>query len=358
MHEPTFFADRLVSVDEINQLLEPFRLLSSALPEGDAFSLKYQNNKTGVTLVTRARLNELLRDINKGRIGSSEEELLKIIDLLSLHANHLDQQVMATEGSPKPGLKEKEQIVLHWMEGAYKVAQQLWPDLDAMINNNDLSLTDHSVKALSCVSQMLHYLGKIRRYQSESKPEERLPLLLAALGIAIHLTDMHQDSPDDLHAYSERTLTFMSPVCITLEQCEKQEAAEKMLKDYLTEARTLQSDFHMIQGAANLSEFYSRNNKHLDLAIQYAESAIKQAEGTKTQPGKGNLSNHPIYFNALRAAMHAYLADGQKDEALCYAKQIAAAHDANPDCGVKPHHLDAVKKVMEQVQSMACSSSM
>lgn len=361
MFASDFFIAKNVSLAEIDELLAPYRLLDFNLPVGNAFALKYQNNKEGVPLVKRGLLNRLVLDIQTDNISDDKETQLKIIDVLSLYANHLDQQVVTTDDSPKPALEVKQQIVLSWMEAACTVAKKILPDLDARIVNmraGEFTFNDVSPRVLSCVSQMLHYLGKIRCYQPGSKPEERLPVLLAALDIAKYLTDLSHVGPiDDPHAYSERALTFMSPACVTMQQRGELKQAENMLLDYIKEAYELKSDFHIIQGHSNLSKFYCRNDEKLDLAIQHAESAIKLAEETAVKPDKQNLVNHPIYFNARIAAVHACLANGLTHEAMQCAQEILDDYKSNPDCGAKDHHLIAAREALETPQLAASSSS-
>jgi thioesterase domain-containing protein/acyl-CoA synthetase (AMP-forming)/AMP-acid ligase II len=319
--------------------------------------LKYNNLRRGVTPEKREFLNSLVFDINHGRLSTDRDEQLAVMDSLTLHANHLDQQTV-DQASIEPG---KRQIIIHWIEAAFTLAKRCLPDLETMIQHpNPDSLQQLDSRLLSSLAIHLHYLGKFRRYQPDSTPEQRLPFLVLALEIAKLLTLREQgDRLRDPHYYQERIITFMNPVWITLNQLGRHAEALQIILTQMEEAYRCNLDFHIIQGHNNLAEF---NRKQPgagdpDFSLKHAEMAIARVLENETIPGRESFIAHNIYYNARLEGIYALQAKAEVEtdpsmiqEYLENALSRAKALQARP-AGAKDTQLSILDALVGTLES-------
>ncbi len=337
-----FRASLTQDIQIIDNLLKDIRVLRDTLPENKACEIKFNNSYLGISESVQQKIGKVIFKINQGHFNSGDKEtLLKIIDLLTLYSNHLDQQSSDKE-NPKLERKVKEEKVLSWLNTAYQVAKQLVPNLDELImmeKKEQLFLLNQ--ETLSSLSLMLHYLGKATRYNPQMTVQQRLPLLMTALSISRFL-----EESKDIHYYSGRIATFEAPVIFCFRQLGMHQDARIMAESQLKKAYAMKNIFHMIQGNVQLSEImreqFEAQNTGIQEAILYAEEAIQIAKENTS----GNFTGHCIYFNARVAAMKAYYCAGEKDKAVDMAEAIYAEYEQNNNCGAKPWHVETAQEIL------------
>lgn len=344
-----FAVQEQIDLDMIDALLKDFRILRTDVSESEACKLKFSNRSSGVAEETQKAIDGIVFKINNNKFPKTDDErLLKVIDLLTLYANHIDQQT-SDAVNQKLSLQEKESKVLRWLEAAYSLSKRLIPNLDELITAEKKdNLLGAKQETLSSLSLMLHYLGKARRYNKEISVEARLPVLATALIIAKQL-----ESSKDLHYYSGRVATFELPVVYCLRDLKKYSLAAKILQEQLKKAYDTQNLFHMIQGHVQVAEVareqYLLENKGIEESIDHALKAVELVKNSTTESFK----NNPIYFNARVALMKAYQAADDKEAAQSIAHDICDEYEQNKNCGAKQPHLDEAQKVLSQMHSLS-----
>lgn len=348
-----FTIQTMINSEKMDNLLKDFRIMRSDVPEGEACRIKFSNRSCGVPETAQKEIESIVFKINNGDFDNENEEaLLKVLDLLTLYANHLDQQTSDKE-NPKPLPKIKEEKVLRWLEAAYKVAKTLVPELDSLITaeTKDKLLT-LKPEVLSSVSLTLHYLGKARRYNPEIHVKERLPLLTAALSIGRHL-----ETCNDLHYYSARVATFEMPVVFSLRDLKMYKEAAQIIEMQLQKSYESKNRFHMIQGHVQLAEImreqYEAEHNGIGDSIKHARQAMLLVEESAKISGAENFTKHCIYFNARVAAMKAYHCSGDKELAYSMAQAISSEYEQDLNCGAKPWHIDAAKEILSPSVSLS-----
>src|SRR6187402_3796161 len=87
-----------INLEFIDELLVEFRDFNPELSESAACKIKFSNSSLGVAAETQQKIERLVFTINNNRFPKVDEaSLLKVIDLLTLYANHLDQQTSDNE---------------------------------------------------------------------------------------------------------------------------------------------------------------------------------------------------------------------------------------------------------------------
>ncbi|KTC86990.1 hypothetical protein [Legionella brunensis] len=337
MYKPKMFQPN-ASIEftlDVDDLLKTYLYLDKALfkprkdnsmEQGDACFKKFSNEGKGVTLPLRMKLDAIATAIREKRFVP--EDTLSYIDILTLSSNHLDQQRF----NEKPEPKEKERLVLNYLEAAY-----------ALDKNYDYEhLEKYSVRDLSSHAQLLHYLGKARRYAGISA-EERLPLLLNALKIAQFLSSLSCDEKEDPHNYENRIATYELPVNYCLQDMKQYDKAAELIKPQLE----LPSAFHRAQASIQLANIYVKKHHDfgvgLDIAKQYALCAVQES----LKPESSNLVN----YNARVCLMNILEAAKEIDEAQSIATAIIEEMDKNIECGAKPIHREAAEKIINAHKS-------
>ncbi|MGQ3891666.1 AMP-binding protein [Legionella sp. CNM-4043-24] len=355
-HNPSSIYAMSVAGELMNQLV---LLLEPLVSPG----LKYNNLRAGVSQAKRDILNDMVADIHNGRLSFDRDDQLAVIDSLTLHANHLDQQTVDNTAI-EPG---KRQLIIDWIEAAYTLARRCLPELDSLISNpcRDILFQQES-RLLSSIAMLMHYLGKFRRYQAGSTPEERLPLLTLALDLARHLTLREQGRRfRDPHYYPERIITFMNPVWITISQLGRHDEALQMISAQMEEACRCGFDFHIIQAHNNLAEFtrLKPGEKDPDFCLKHAEAAIARVLENESTPGRESFISHNIYFISRMEAILALQAKAEiePDQSLSQsfldeALRRAEALQANP-AGAKDSQLPKLDELAEQLQAQMSASS-
>jgi len=146
-------------------------------------SVKYANSSKGVPAAMQQAMGLMVEEINNHQLDNeSIQTKLHVIDSLTLHANHLDQQTNDREMA-KLAPQDKQQKVLAWLEAAYTMANQILPVGSLVAAKSEPDFSQYAPEMLSTISMLLHYLGKARRYAGID-PQERLPLLKAALSMS------------------------------------------------------------------------------------------------------------------------------------------------------------------------------
>lgn len=317
-----------ISIDE---LLVPYLTLDKTLFKGSDDGLacrkKFSNNGEGVSLETRGQLNELAKRIRDGKFKPAN--WLSHVDVFTLFSNHLDQQT-SNEKNPKPGLEEKQALVLNFLEAAWT--------LSPVYDYADLS--QHDPRELSSHALLLHYLGKARRYNSEVKVEDRLPLLNNALTIAKHLASLSCPAEVDVHAYQNRIPTFELPVNYCLQDLKRFDEAAALIAPQLK----LASPFHVAQARIQLAANRMKKFEHthddscLTEALAHAEASVPAAMASGAAL---------IQFNARVCLMNTQLAAGFKSDARHLAEAMQLEISNNSNCGAKPDHIKAIDAVLE-----------
>lgn len=347
---------RLFSVQagvQLDGLLQDFRVLNPKLSEGEACKLKFSNRSNGVPVAKQKEIDGIVHKINQGQLDNEDDEtLLKVIDVLTLYSNHLDQQTSDKE-NPKLEPKQKEGKVLSWLEAAHKIAQKLIPNIDSIMSENKPDgFLASKPQVLSSISQMLHYLGKARRYNPEITLKDRLPLLTAALFIGKHLDSLLKDNKElnDIHYYSGRVATFQIAVVYGLRELGLYDKALEIMTSQLQHSLQSKDNFHVIQSYVQLSEIareqYEKEHKDITPALNYAEKAIQVVQDATKTPSEEQFTRHCIYFNARVAMIKAYKVSGDMDHARSLAETILSDNERDSNCGAKPWHIDLAKEVV------------
>jgi hypothetical protein len=345
----------LINLDE---LLKDFRELRKDLPEADALRLKSNNHTNGVQAEKQTIIDKLVKKIHQGTFELENKEIqLKVIDLLTIYSNHLDQHI-SEKVNPKLPPEVKEKKVLDWLEAAYKISQKLIPEIDRILMENHEEFLTYEPEVLSSVSMLLHYLGKARRYNDKIVVQERLPLLNAALTIAKALQSQRAENPalNDLHYYESRVTTFEMPVVYSLREVGSYDEAAKIIEEQLNQSYSKKNYYHMIQGHVQLSEIarekYEKYNQGIEVAIEHAQKAISIVQEIALISGEENFTKHCIYFNARTAALKAYKACDENDKARILAEALLSEYENDPNCGAKSWHIEIAKESLETALSL------
>lgn len=333
----------------LDDLLHPFREINPQLPEIEANKIKFQNSGLGVSPKAQLQINRLAHKVQSGKFDEVSATIkLKLIDLFTLYANHIDQQTSEKE-NPKLSIKDKETTALLWIEAGNHLCETLVPDLSQSIAEKNCSF---DTELLSSLSMTLHYLGKMRRYNPSIRIEDRLPLLQYAVSISKHLASLK--AQEDRHYYSDRTSTFEAPVIITLRQLKRFDEASALVQTQLEDSIARGANFHTIQGNTLLSEI-ARENERFEDAIQYANNAIDFVLDSEIR-GEEDFTHNSIYFNARVTLMKALEAKGDHAEANCMAEAILNEFEANPNCGAKEsYHIIEARKIVNAGSSSTLS---
>jgi tetratricopeptide (TPR) repeat protein len=292
-----------------------------SIEQGNACFKKFSNEGKGVVLPLRMKLDALATLIRENKY--TPQNTLAFIDVFTLYSNHLDQQRF----NEKPEPKEKERLVLNYLEAAFALDKKY--DYEHLEQYNARELSSHA--------QLLHYLGKARRYAGISA-EERLPLLLNALKIAKHLSRLNCDEVEDPHHYENRIATYELPVNYCLQDLKQYDKAAELIKPQLE----LSSAFHRAQALIQLANIYIKQHqdfgKGIDVAEQYALRAVKESVLPESSP--------LINYNARVCLMNVLEAADKTEDAQSIAHAIIDEMDKNSECGAKPTHREAVEKII------------
>lgn len=327
---------------DLEELLDT---LASVYRDNKIERIKYSNKANGVEPQKIHQLNELANRIKTNTLGElSDETALKLIDVLTLYSNHLDQQV------PQPisaeDMELRHQKVLTLLTAAHQIATQLIPELTSIETQHEKNwFNKYNSQRLSSISMNLHYYGKALRYQSQCRFEQRQPLLQAALDMANYLEQV--DSKQDLHRYVGRIATFTMPIFFELQKTQQFEQAIELMKNNLASASQSKNYFHIIQSHTYLAGTYNLMNqaikKGAELGLQHAKDALKTLHDCKNID---DFSTHCIHFNARQALMEAYQNNDEPFEATRIAQEILSEHESNPNCGAKKAHLEAAQNIV------------
>ncbi|WP_131783238.1 hypothetical protein [Legionella gresilensis] len=293
----------------------------NSIEQGDACFKKFSNEGKGITLPLRMKLDAIATAIREKEF--TPEDALSYIDIFTLYSNHLDQQRF----NEKPEPKEKERLVLNYLEAAFM--------LDKKYDYEHLE--KYSPRELSSHAQLLHYLGKARRYAGISA-EERLPLLSNALKIAQYLSHLNCNEKEDPHNYENRIATYEMPVNYCLQDMKQYDKAAELITPQLA----LPSAFHRAQASIQLANIYIKKYQDFGSGIEVAKQYALQAVQESLMPESSSLVN----FNARVCLMKVLEAADEKDEAQSMASSILEEMDNNPECGAKPTHREAAEKVI------------
>ena len=319
-----FSKTELPSLDA-DALLKDYLFLDKSLikgdDDGDACFKKFSNEGKGVSLKDRVTLNIFATLILDGKI--KPQNWLAYVDLFTLYSNHLDQQ----RTGDKPSVKDKEMMVLHFLEAALSLSPKY--------NYDDLE--KYSPRELSTHAQLLHYLGKARRY-AQISPEERLPMLYDALNIARYLGKLECSEKEDPHAYKNRISTYELPVNYCLQDLKRFDEAAALIKPQLA----LPSAFHVTQAHTQLAKIYILKHQNKGVGIDDALSHARLAVEVSQKAG-----SKLLVFNAKVCLMETFQAADKSDEATILADSIVTEMDKNADCGAKPIHRSAAEKILE-----------
>jgi len=299
--------------------------------QGDACFKKFSNEGKGISLPLRMKLDNTATAIRTKKF--TPENALAYIDVFTLYSNHVDQQRF----NEKPEPKEKERIVLNLLEAAYALEKKY--DYE--------HLEQYSARELSSHAQLLHYLGKARRY-NEVPVADRFVLLQNALKIAKHLAVLNCNELDDPHHYENRIATYELPIVYCLQDMKEYDNAAEIVKPQLQSA----SAFHRAQAYVQLANIYLKKHEEQGAGIDVAEQYAHQAVTESLKPGSSNLVN----YNARVCLMNVNAAADKTDEALTLAHAIISEMNANSECGAKPDHRKAAEKIISSLHmSVACN---
>lgn len=342
-----YFSDNNTTI--INELLEPFREINPNLPEGESIKIKTQNSGLGVSAEAQWQINRFADKVRSGKFDEvSKRVKLKLVDLFTLYANHLDQQISEVQNAKLP-VKDKQATALSWIEAANHLFETIVPDLSNSIAQKNCSYDN---QLLSSLSMMLHYLGKMRRYNPAISIEDRLPLLEYAVSISKHLAPFK--GQEDRHYYSDRTSTFEAPVIITYCQLKRFDEATLIVQTQLEDSTARRANFHIIQGNTRLSDI-ARDDKRFDDAIEYATNAVNFILES-AERGEEDFTHNTLYYNARVSLMNAHQEMGNHDEARHIAEAMRTEYEKDPNCGLKEsYHLKEIDKILDQAPSSTLS---
>lgn len=317
----------------IEALLQPYLYLDSALIQGHDDGLacrkKFNNANQGIPAKTVAELNQLARAIREGHF-ERPANWLSYVDALTIYSNHLDQQT-TDKVNPKLALAEKEKCVLNYLEAAF----QLSPSYDAT------RLSTYEPRELSSHAQLLFYLGKARRYAGISA-EERLPLFEKALAIAKYLGGLSCERESDPHAYNHRISTFELPISYCYQDLHRYDDAITLLLPQLSAL----DPFILTQAHTQLASAYEKkfkfNGEGLSDAMTHARAAYEVSLRLEKAPH--------IQYNARVALMNLLSLSADKTEAVTMAAAVMTEYQQDSNCGAKPMHLEAAKRILEADQ--------
>ena len=308
---------------DVDTLLAPYLYLDKSKfkgdEDGDACFKKFSNEGNGVALKDRSMMDCTATAVLEGKL--KPENWLAYVDIFTLYANHMDQQRFGD----KPPVKEKEALVLKFLEAAFHLSPKY--DYD--------HLDRYSPRELSSHAQLLHYLGKARRYAGVT-PEERLPLLTNALAIAKHLSAMGCSEADDPHAYKNRISTYELPVNYCLQDLNRFDEAAALIAPQLSLAHPFHLTHAHVQMATILVKKYKHEGKGIDEALVHAQAAVEVSTG---------VDSTLIQYNARVCLMDTLQIAGRSEEATALAVAILAGME-DPLCGAKPLHREAAEKVI------------
>lgn len=343
-----FFPPQIDINSQLDNLLAGYRFMRTDLLEGAACKLKYANVSKGVPLEKQFEINVIVGKINKGKFDKASVEIqLKLIDTLVLYANHLDQQT-SDEENTRPPLNIKEEKVRCWLEAAWHVAQKVTPEIAQLLTDKQTDFKQMKPEVLSSVSMLLHYLGKVRRYNPVISVENRLPLLTTAVAMSQYLLSLRNEGQliNDPHYYSSRVATFEMPVVMSLGQLGRHDDAAAIMGAQLAQSKADKNYYHIIQGLVQLSVISRNKSKtHPDCivdAIDYATQAIKVVCDESPESFKTDT----IYYNARVALMNANKLAGNQDVAEACANAILHDYEQNSNCGAKVWHLKEAEALL------------
>lgn len=390
-----------INISLLEHCLEPHPDLS----ESEFQSLKLKNNHKGVSGLKQSLLNDVAKQIHTDNLNlHHEEERLKYIDILSLHANHLIDHTDTSEIECIPVEVEKEKV-LSWITAAYKLAQSITPELDVMIAEQQINkFLLLPVETLSTLCMMLHYHAKIEWLYKDTKSELILSKQTIAVEIAKKLSTL--EKPD--HHYSTKREIKYELVLIDMLCKEgrydriKYNQAEEILLDrlrklmlsndvelinYSTIMLTQQSrisrklhkhydDKEALHSAHFLAELARKNARrgtlfyHAEVALMKATFEEMKKEYEAGNPFEAALLAHSIlfefklvtesrhtllaetminpshYFDKKTANMLKEQTDGNVDSAQEIAQHILSKFENNPHCGVTQQHLEQANSIL------------
>ena len=313
---------------DVEGLLAPFFLLDKTKfkdgKDGDACFNKYSNEGHGV-------LPALAMDLNCIASAIRGRKFIPVnwsayVDLFTLLSNHLDQQRFDTI-HPKLMVKEKEGLVLNYLEAAFTLSPKI--DYD--------HLKIYKPQYLSSHAQLLHYLGKARRYAGVG-PEDRLPLLSNAFKIATYLSSLGCTELEDPHAYQNRIPTYELPVCYCLQDLKRFNEAAALILPQLS----LPSAFHVTQARVQLANIYLKKHQEVGAGIDDALLHAHHAVEISKESGSSLLM-----YNARVCLMDTLQVAGNREEASEIAHAIVTEMDINTNTGGKPTHREAAQKILD-----------
>lgn len=334
----------------IDELLKDVHDYNPQIAEDSQCSKKFANNGFGISPLKKKQIDAVVKNIKLNRYQNCDENTkLKLITLLTLYANYIDQQTFDTMNDKLPE-KELKETVVDWLGTAYTIAQQVLPNL----NNGHLdasALSQCKPQILSHVSLLYHYFGRAQRYDSKYSVDDRFTLLNTALLMANHLAQLRRKQDIiDPHYYPSRSATFQLRVGRALLEKGDIDAAEHILLKY--NANSEHTTFNKILAYVFLTTLSIRKQKPND-AMDYAGTALQIIEASAQE----NFKSHWLNFEAQIAAMDAYAAAGEHYMALRFAKDIIDAWDKNPNCGAKTWHIKTAEEYIKATEEKKAVSS-
>lgn len=314
--------DKNTAFERINAWLQPYLYLDKTKKEGMDERFKFTNDNNGVSKESLDFVNDVIYVAKKWQL--TENEQIALIDMLVLMSNHLDQQ-KNDNINPKLLEENKKRQVLQFLEAAYKTV--------------NISVEKMSDRMLSSMAQLYHYLGKARRYNNTDL-KMRLILLQDAVEIASKLDDKHLSVIEDPHAYSSRLHTYQYPVIDTLLDLKE---FEKAVTNSIKLFKEAPNHFHKVQSCVKVIKSL-RQCKRLAEALPYAKEVLELAE---KEP------NPTLKFNAMREFMLLNWELENYNAAVELASQMLEAQEQDSNCGIKPDHIAAANKIIEEYQSIS-----
>ena len=301
----------------IDALLAPYLYLDDAKKDGRGgeMSFKFSNNKLGVSAEVISFLNAVSKEAKNWTLTGDEQ--LKVIDVLVLYSNHLDQHTN-DQINPKMAQKVKESTVLAWLTSA-----------KALREGYD------TARELSTLAQLDHYYGKALRYK-DAPLNEVSGIQETSVVLARNLEEKKCAKEQDPHQFPGRIESYELPFVYTLQKLGQYDYALTILGRHIASAPDA---FLKVQAL-----------------VQYAKTCCMDGS-----PKKGlseaqeaydlaNTKQKSLRFNATQALMESLWGVGEKDKAVELASQLLEEQEKNPSCGIKDFHIEAANKIVEQYQ--------
>ncbi|MGQ3891931.1 non-ribosomal peptide synthetase [Legionella sp. CNM-4043-24] len=340
---PRFFrVVRAAVVNEYSPLTAAYPNSEDRLDSLQGNRLAFSNELSRLSDAQWRDLNQLAQSIHQGISVSmtGAQDLINQMERLVAYAGHLQHIKTSNQD---PGMLRQTQ--LFWLEAAYRLAQQLIPDLERLVAADDALAMASFTSIAPGIALLLNDLSKARRYKPLSTAAEILPLQRTAFALAVYLSEGYPYVQSD--CFKHNADIFEAMMFRILRQCGKQdcarfEQAEQILLVFLSEEirRNNQQGIGQILSELsniNREKFEYHGHQHaLANALLQAKSAISLLENTAC----------PAYADAMISLIKALDSSGETDMAQSYGQVLSDKYQRNPGAGLSEEQLEQIRPLL------------